>query len=73
LKTVILPKRNENDLEDLPEEVRESMKFIFVETVDDVLTAALEPAKQPKTIAKSKNANGNKTRIGKAHVKRNIN
>jgi len=44
LKTVILPQRNEADLEDLPEEVRESLQFVFVETVDEVLAAALEPA-----------------------------
>ena len=52
LKTVILPKRNEGDLEDLPEEVRESMNFVFVETVDEVLDNALEPA--PKRKKKSK-------------------
>jgi len=43
LKTVILPKRNEADLEDLPEEVLEEIKFIFVDTVDQVIQAALEP------------------------------
>jgi len=42
LKTVILPKRNEADLEDLPEEVRTDLKFIFVDTVDQVVDAALE-------------------------------
>jgi len=42
LKTVILPKRNEADLEDLPEEVIEEIKFIFVDTVDQVIQAALE-------------------------------
>ncbi len=42
LKTVILPRRNEADLEDLPEEVRSSMKFILVDTVDEVVNAALE-------------------------------
>jgi ATP-dependent Lon protease len=54
LKTVILPKRNESDLEDLPEEVRKAMKFKFVETVDDVLKAALEPTKRRRTTTKSK-------------------
>ncbi len=44
LKTVILPKNNEPDLEDVPEEVKQAMKFIFAESVDDVLAAALEPA-----------------------------
>lgn len=43
LDTVILPKRNEKDLDDLPDEVREKMNFILVETVDEVLAAALEP------------------------------
>jgi ATP-dependent Lon protease len=41
LKTVILPNRNEKDLEDLPQEVRDSMKFILVEKVDQVFEAAL--------------------------------
>lgn len=41
LKTVILPKRNEADLEDLPEEVLGTIHFIFSETIEDVLTAAL--------------------------------
>ena len=44
LRTVILPKRNAYDLEDVPDEIKKSMEFIFVETVDDVLNAALEPA-----------------------------
>jgi len=42
LKTVILPSKNKPDLEDLPEEVRETIQFIFVDTVDDVLKAALD-------------------------------
>jgi ATP-dependent Lon protease len=71
LKTVILPKRNESDLEDLPEEVRKSMKFIFVETVDDVLKAALEPASRQKKLAKSKGANGKKDKIGESNAKSN--
>ncbi len=48
LKTIILPKRNEADLEDLPDEVREAMQFIFVETIDDVLEAALTPPTAPQ-------------------------
>ncbi|MCC6544262.1 MAG: endopeptidase La [Nitrospirae bacterium] len=42
IKTVILPKRNEADLEDIPEELRKDLKFVFVETVDEVLKAALK-------------------------------
>ena len=45
LKTVILPKRNQLDLEDVPEEVKKDLKFIFAESVDDVLASALEKKK----------------------------
>ncbi len=47
LKTVILPSRNEADLEEVPDEVRQAMKFIFVETIEEVLEAALEPEAIP--------------------------
>ncbi len=40
LKTVILPRRNEADLEDLTQEVLDSVEFIFVDTVDEVLQIA---------------------------------
>jgi ATP-dependent Lon protease len=41
LRTVIIPKRNEKDLEDLPADVRDDMKFVLVERVDEVLETAL--------------------------------
>jgi len=41
LTTVILPKRNERDLEDLPQDVRSKMSFVLVEKIDDALKAAL--------------------------------
>jgi ATP-dependent Lon protease len=42
LREVILPKRNEGDLEDVPQQVREEMAFHAVETIDEVLAIALE-------------------------------
>jgi ATP-dependent Lon protease len=36
-----LRRHNEKDLDDLPEEAREKMEFILVDTVDEVLKAAL--------------------------------
>lgn len=39
--TVIIPAKNENDLDDVPDEVRESMKFILVDNLDEALRAAL--------------------------------
>jgi ATP-dependent Lon protease len=40
---VIAPKRNEPDLEELPQNLRKGMEFVFVDTVDEVLEEALEP------------------------------
>jgi ATP-dependent Lon protease len=43
LKTVILPKRNEPDLDDVPEDVRKEMNFVLTEDIAEVLAAALSP------------------------------
>ncbi|WKZ37985.1 MAG: endopeptidase La [Anaerolineales bacterium] len=70
LTTVILPKYNEQDIDDVPDEIRNTMKFIFAESVDDVINAALEktkPGKKPvKTPAKKKT----KTTKARKNVKR---
>jgi len=42
LKDVILPKRNEGDLDDVPEQVRDEIAFHPVETIDEALAIALE-------------------------------
>ena len=42
VKTVLLPKRNMQDLDELPDNVRKAMQFIPVEHLDDVLQIALE-------------------------------
>ena len=39
---VILPKENEKDLSEVPENLRNAMKLNFVDTMDDVLKYALE-------------------------------
>ena len=44
LTEVILPERNEPDLDDVPKEVRDQMRFHPVGSVDQVLALALEPA-----------------------------
>ncbi len=41
LKTVILPKRNEKDLEDLPDEVLNDLNIVLVERIDEALSEAL--------------------------------
>ena len=42
IETVIIPKQNEKDLEDVPVSVKEKINFIRVERIDQVLKAALE-------------------------------
>jgi len=49
LTTVILPKRNEPDLDEVPRDVREHMQFHPVSSVDEVLALALEL--EPNTLA----------------------
>jgi ATP-dependent Lon protease len=42
LTDVVLPERNRGDLDDVPEEIREAMKFHFAMTIDEVLGTTLE-------------------------------
>jgi ATP-dependent Lon protease len=44
LTEVILPERNEADLDDLPEDVRKQMRFYPVKSIDEVLELSLQPA-----------------------------
>ncbi len=65
-RSVILPKKNEKDLRDVPEEVRKKMKLVLVENMDQVLAAALRrkprPLKPTPATPKAKNeAKGAKT------------
>jgi ATP-dependent Lon protease len=41
---VMLPARNRRDFEDIPQETRERLEFIWLERVDDAVAAALAPA-----------------------------
>jgi ATP-dependent Lon protease len=54
LSTVILPSRNEADLEDLPDEVVKEIDFKFVETMDEVLAIALGDIKKKRSTTKKK-------------------
>ena len=46
LKTVILPKRNERDLDELPDDVRKTVTFVPVEGIDEAIEVALLPAER---------------------------
>ncbi len=45
IKTVLLPKDNEKDMEEIPLEIKKSLKFIFVETIEEALKYALASKK----------------------------
>src|SRR5260370_36631103 len=49
VSTVIIPKLNEKDLVDVPEEAKQKLKFVPVENVDEVLAVALEKESDAKT------------------------
>jgi ATP-dependent Lon protease len=42
ITNIVLPKRNEKDLEDIPAPIRNEMTFLFVDSIDEVLKIALE-------------------------------
>jgi ATP-dependent Lon protease len=51
IDTVILPKRNEPDLEDVPDEIRDKMNFVFADRVEEVFATALRDGKAPVELA----------------------
>jgi ATP-dependent Lon protease len=70
LRTIILPKRNKPDIDDVPDEIKKAMKFVFAESMDDVLEAALETktkssrskaTKKKKPAARKTKVNGKNT------------
>ncbi len=69
LTTVILPKPNEPDIDDVPDEIRKTMKFIFAESVDEVINAALEKPKVQKKQKKSSPKKKTKLTKAKKNVK----
>jgi ATP-dependent Lon protease len=61
ITAVILPKRNEKDLEEVSEQVRKDMKFHFVQKMDEVIQIALKP--EPVKM-------GQRAKNSRAHVKK---
>lgn len=41
IKTVILPKENKKDLDEIMDEIKDGMQFVLAETMEDVLQTAL--------------------------------
>lgn len=51
IHTVLLPARNRKDIEDVPENARKQLQFIFMEKVEDAINTALEPANETLSMA----------------------
>ena len=54
IKEVILPRKNEKDLEEIPEEIRSEMKFHLADTMDEVLCVALPVTYTPEAVCQSR-------------------
>jgi ATP-dependent Lon protease len=64
LKKVILPKRNENDLDDVPKEARDDLEFVLADRVEQVIDAALD--KPQRHSARPRAAKRSNTKRGKS-------
>ncbi len=54
LKTIYMPKLNEDDIEDLPEDVKNAITFKLIESIDEVLSEVLEFEKTKKVTKKTR-------------------
>lgn len=69
IKSVLIPRRNEKDLVELPEEVKNDLEFHIVETLDDVIPHLFPEANRPRTKpsgARSARAGAGSTTLPKA-------
>ena len=65
---VILPKRNQKDLADIPKHLLQGMTFIFAETMDDVLGAALRRTPAPRGAQAKAEASGRRPLMSRRPV-----
>jgi len=56
IRVIVLPKQNEADIEDIPDEVRSLLSFHPVETLEEVLKIALVPQKDTEAAEEKKEA-----------------
>jgi len=54
IHTVCLPARNRKDLEDIPQAAKDQLRFVWLETVDDVIAAAFDEVTPVQRRAKGK-------------------
>jgi ATP-dependent Lon protease len=66
IKTVVIPKRNRKDLDDIPKYIKKDMEFIFAETMDDVLKVSLKKTNSRKI---KSTTNSHKSLVKKSKTK----
>jgi ATP-dependent Lon protease len=54
VETVILPRENQKDMVEIPDEIKNKIKFVFVQTIEEMLKLALDTKKKVKKIRKRK-------------------
>ncbi|HVS17283.1 MAG TPA: endopeptidase La, partial [Planctomycetota bacterium] len=71
LRDVLLPARNREDFDEVPEAARKDLRPVWLETVDDALAAALEPERKPRAkAAKTKRKRSKSKSKSKAKAKK---
>ena len=71
IRRIILPYQNENDLEDIPEDVRQELEFIPVARIREVIDAALEPqVSEASTAYLAQSADGKSESAGERLIAR---
>jgi ATP-dependent Lon protease len=62
IKTVVLPERNRKDLQDVPKDARQGLRFVFVKNIEQVMKAALDKELKPVAVHENPRAqNGRRT------------
>ncbi|HEY3078597.1 MAG TPA: endopeptidase La [Chloroflexota bacterium] len=64
IKTVILPRRNERDVDDVPPDLRQQLEFVFVDAAEEAIRRALRPDAPTRPLAaarRRRTADGRKT------------
>ncbi len=72
ITTVVIPRKNESDLRDLPREVKKKITFVPVDHMNDVLEVALDRAPVPRTKRRRTRARPQRTTVAQAKSRQQV-